>query len=230
MSKPVPSINVSNENKESKNTLHDLLLQVQKPARYIGNEVNAVQKDLSSVKLRMALAFPDVYEVGSSHLGLKILYAVVNQKAGLYAERVFAPWPDMEEVMRLNHRPLTTLETGTPLRDMDVVGFSLQYELCATTVLQMLDLGRIPLRAAERGADDPLVIGGGPVVYNPVPLAPFFDAFVIGDGEEALLEVAETQIRWKETSGSREDLLALWKRIPGVFVPSLHAQDRKRVV
>jgi radical SAM family uncharacterized protein/radical SAM-linked protein len=203
------------------------LLHVQKPARYIGNEVNAVHKDLSGVKLRMALAFPDVYEVGSSHLGLKILYALVNQKPGLYAERAFAPWPDMEELMRSSNTPLTTLETGTPLNHMDFVGFSLQYELCATTVLQMLELGRIPLRASDRGPGDTLVVGGGPVAYNPVPLAPFFDAFVIGDGEEVILEVAATQVEWKQAQGSREDLLRRWKRIPGVFVPSLHSAGEK---
>lgn len=218
---------MSNEVKETGPDRHDLLLHVQKPARYIGNEVNAVRKDLSQVKLRMALAFPDVYEVGLSHLGLKILYAVINQKPGLYAERVYAPWPDMEELIRSTEAPLTTLETRTPLRDMDFVGFSLQYELCATTVLQMLELGRIPLRAAQRGPEDPLIVGGGPAAYNPVPLAPFFDAFVIGDGEEAILELAEVQVRWKQANGSREELLSQWKRIPGVFVPSLHAAGEK---
>ena len=203
------------------------MLHVQKPGRYIGNEVNAVRKDLAAVKLRMALAFPDVYEVGSSHLGLKILYAVVNQNTDLYAERAFGPWPDMEDQMRLHQTPLATLETQTPLNQMDFVGFSLQYELCATTVLQMLELGRIPVRASERGPADPLIVGGGPAAYNPIPLAPFFDAFAIGDGEEIILEMAEAQIRWKQARGSREDLLRQWKSIPGVFVPSLHVQGEK---
>lgn len=172
--------------------------------------------------LRVALAFPDVYEVGMSHLGLKILYSIVNDRPELYAERVFAPWPDMEILLKERGRPLTTLETGTPISDMDLVGFSLQYELCATTVLQMLDLGSIPLKAEDRSLGDPFVIAGGPAAFNPIPTAPFFDAFVLGDGEEAILELAETHIRWKSEGGSREDLLREWKRISGVFVPLLH--------
>ena len=199
-----------------------LLLQVQKPARYIGHELNAVKKDLSKVRLRMALAFPDVYEVGMSHLGLKILYSIVNARPDLYAERAFAPWPDMEKLMRRERAPLTTLETGTPLSGLDLVGFSLQYELCATTVLQMLDLGRIPLKAEDRSLDDPIVIGGGPAAFNPLPMAPFFDAFAIGDGEEIILELADTLIRWKKGRGSRGELLGELKRLPGIFVPSLH--------
>jgi radical SAM family uncharacterized protein/radical SAM-linked protein len=233
MREPLPLTSLSDENREKQDMAEDLLLHVQKPARYIGNEVNAVHKDPSVVKLRMALAFPDVYEVGMSHLGLKILYAIGNKHPDLYVERAFAPWPDMEELMRRHDKPLTTLETGTPLNRMDFVGFSLQYELCATTVLQMLELGGIPLRSADRGPDDPMIVGGGPAAYNPVPMAPFFDAFVIGDGEEIILELAETHIRWKQAGGSREDLLREWKQIQGVFVPSLHqATDtvRRRVV
>ncbi len=233
MREPLPSTPLHLETQEHRDIQEDLLLHVQKPARYIGNEVNAVHKDPSAVKLRMALAFPDVYEVGLSHLGLKILYAVVNENSDLYAERVYAPWPDMEELMRRHDTPLRTLETGTPLNQMDFVGFSLQYELCATTVIQMLELSRIPLHAAERGSGDPLIVGGGPVAYNPIPMAPFFDAFVIGDGEEAILDLAETQIRWKQAGGSRDDLLKQWKQIPGVFVPSLHIPGetvRRRVL
>ncbi len=202
-----------------------LLIQVQKPSRYIGNELNAVRKDLSRVRLRMALAFPDVYEVGMSHLGLKILYHVVNSRPEFYAERAFAPWPDMELLMRKEGKPLTTLETGTPLSNLDLVGFSLQYELCATTVLQMLDLAGIPLRACDRSINDPFIIGGGPNAFNPVPMAPFFDAFAIGDGEELILEVADELLQWKNNGGSREDLLKQWKRIPGVFVPQLHEPE-----
>ena len=161
--------------------LDELLVRVQKPARYIGGEVNAVKKDLSEVRLRIALAFPDAYEVGMSHLGLKILYSIVNSRPEFYAERVFAPWPDMEAALRSAQLALPTLETGTAVSEMDMVGFSLQYELCATTVLLMLDLGGIPLRAADRHSGDPFVVGGGPVAFNPVPLSPFFYAFVIGD-------------------------------------------------
>ncbi len=198
------------------------MIRVQKPARYIGGEVNAVKKDLSEVRLRIALAFPDVYEVGMSHLGLKILYSMVNARPELYAERVYAPWPDMEDTLRSAHLALPTLETGTPLSEMDMVGFSLQYELCASTVLQMLDLGGIALRAAERKAGDPFVVGGGPVAFNPVPLSPFFDAFVIGDGEEAILELADKHLQWKDSGSSREDLLREWKKLHGVFIPALH--------
>ena len=154
--------------------LERLLLSVQKPALYLGHEINAVQKDPANVKVRVGLAFPDVYEVGMSHLGLKILYSIINAHLDLYAERVFAPWPDMEGVTRENHTPLSTLETGTPLSELDILGFSLQYQLCATSVLQMLDLSDIPLRAADRRPQDPFVIGGGPGVFNPIPLAPFF--------------------------------------------------------
>ena len=196
---------------------------MQKPARYLGHEINAVHKDPAKVKVHVGLAFPDVYEVGMSHLGLKILYSIINAQPDFYAERVFAPWTDMEAVMRENHTPLTTLETGTPLSELDLLGFSLQYELCATNVLQMLDLSHIPLHSADRRPQDPFVIGGGPGAFNPIPLAPFFDAFAIGDGEEVILELAATLARWKEEGGSREDLLNEWKKIPGVFVPSLHS-------
>ena len=153
----------------------DLLLKVQKPCRYIGNELNSITKNLNKVKLRMALAFPDVYQVGMSHLGLKILHYIVNSHENMYAERVFAPWPDMESLLRTEQKPLVTLETGTPLSCLDFLGFSLQYELCAANVLQMLDLGGIPLRADERTLDHPIVVGGGPVPFNPIPLSHFFE-------------------------------------------------------
>ncbi|MEW6349862.1 MAG: TIGR03960 family B12-binding radical SAM protein [Thermodesulfobacteriota bacterium] len=199
-----------------------LLSNIEKPGRYIGGETNQVRKDLPRVRLRMALAFPDAYEVGMSHLGLKVLYAVVNSRADLMAERVFAPWPDMERAMRDAGLRLTTLETGTPLAHMDIVGFSLQYELCFTTVLHMLDLAGIPLRAGDRSEKDPLVIAGGPGTCNPAPVARFFDAFAIGEGEELILELADAAIRWKEARASRNELLKSWAEIPGVYVPSLH--------
>jgi len=211
----------------------DLLPRVEKPARYVGGEVNMVRKDPSSVKLRMALAFPDVYEVGMSHLGLKILYGIVNARPDFAAERVFAPWPDMEGLMRGERMPLVTLESGTPLREFDLVGFSLQYELCATNVLQMLDLAGIPLRAAERGPDDPFVVAGGPVGFNPLPLSPFFDAFALGDGEDLIIELAETLAQRQSEGGSRTALLTAWKKLDGVYVPSLHRPGesiKRRVV
>ncbi len=200
----------------------EFLVQVQKPARYIGDEINAVKKDTRDIDLHMGLCFPDVYEVGMSHLGLKILYAIVNSRPKLYAERVFAPWPDMEDLLRRNDRRLTTLETGTPLADLDIIGFSLQYELCATTVLQMLDLAGIPLRSADRGEDHPFVIAGGPTAFNPAPMAVFFDVFVIGDGEEVILDLADAHIEWQKRKGPRRELLEAWKGIPGIYVPSLH--------
>ncbi len=175
----------------------------------------------------MALAFPDVYEVGMSHTGLRVLYSIVNNRPEFWAERVFAPWPDMERAMRRSGVPLTTLESGTPLSKMDVVGFSLQYELCATTVLQMLDLAGVPLVAEQRTESDPLVIAGGPGTFNPAPMARFFDAMVIGEGEELILELADVMMLWKREGGSRRDLLAAWKELPGVYVPSLHCSGEK---
>lgn len=215
-------------------TLIDHLLPlVEKPARYVGGEVNMVRKDPSRVRVRMALAFPDAYEVGMSHLGLKILYGIVNAHPDFAAERVFAVWPDLEALMRAEGLPLASLETATPLREFDLVGFSLQYELCATNVLQMLDLGGIPLRAADRGQGDPFVVAGGPAAFNPLPLGPFFDAFALGDGEELIIELAEMLARWRSEGGSRGDLLSEWKKLEGVYVPSLHKPGqavKRRVV
>jgi radical SAM family uncharacterized protein/radical SAM-linked protein len=227
MQKSFPMTEFNNKKKQIDPKTEKLLIHVQKPARYIGHELNAVTKDTSTVQLRMALAFPDVYEVGMSHLGLKILYAIVNDRSEFYAERVFAPWPDMEQLMRREGKKLATLETGTPLANLDLIGFSLQYELCATAVLQMLDLAGIALKSVDRRPGDPFVIGGGPAAFNPVPMAPFFDAFAIGDGEEVILELADELLRWKRNGGSREDLLREWKRIPGVFVPCLHRPGEK---
>jgi len=208
-------------------------LRVQKPARYIGQEINAVLKDPETCEFHIGLAFPDVYEIGMSHLGLKILYSIVNSQPTFYAERAFAPWPDMEKVLREQDLPLTTIETTTPLSQLDVVGFSLQYELCATTVLQMLDLGGIPLRSRDRSVTDPLVIAGGPVVLNPSPMSPFIDAFVIGEGEDVILEIAHEYIGWKQSGQSREALLSRMKSLSGVYVPALYQPGdkiRKRIV
>ncbi len=210
------------ESRNDSNSLEHLLPLVQKPARYIGDEINIIRKDPADVKLRMALAFPDVYEVGMSHLGLKILYSIVNARPDLAAERVFAPWPDMEDLLRKTCEPLRTLESGTPLSEFHMVGFSLQYELCATTVLQMLDLGGIPLRAEDRGPGDPIVIAGGPAAFNPIPLSPFFDAFAIGEGEDLILELADCLIRCKDQGVPRNALLAELKQVEGLFVPALH--------
>ena len=214
-------------------SIEDILPLVEKPGRYIGGEINAAQKDRTACRLTVALAFPDTYEIGMSHLGLQILYAILNDIPGVGAERVFAPWPDMESLMRLHGIPLGTLESGASLSEFDIVGFSLQYELSYTNVLNMLDMGKIPLYAADRGKGMPIVIAGGPCAFNPRPMAPFFDAFVIGEGEEVIKEIARAVMKGKERGIGRSGLLDLLARIDGIWVPSLHGGDtkiRKRAV
>ncbi len=195
------------------------LLSVEKPVRYAGGEMGAVHK--SRADLRFVLAFPDVYEVGMSHLGLQILYGILNGEEWLAAERVYAPWPDMEEALRRQGLPLVTLESGLSLGQADILGFTLQYELSYTNIVNMLDLAAIPLLAAERDKGYPLVLGGGPCAYNPEPLAPFFDAFLLGDGEEAVLEIAAVYRQWKREGGEKQELLHRLAAIEGVYVPSL---------
>ncbi len=195
------------------------LLSVEKPARYMGGEMGSVIKPEAA--LRIALAFPDVYEVGMSHLGLKILYRILNEQDGIAAERVYAPWPDMAAQLRANAEPLATLETATPLADCDLVGFTLQYELSCTNILAMLKLAGIPLRAEARDERWPLIVGGGPGAYNPEPLAPFFDAFLLGDGEEAVVEMVQVLRSWRAAgAGSKQELLEQWATIDGVYIPS----------
>lgn len=192
----------------------------QKPSRYINREINAVYK---SAPLKVALAFPDIYEVGMSHLGLKILYSLINDLPYACAERVFSPWTDMEEEMKAKGILLASLETGRPLKDFDIVGFSLQYELSYTTVLNMLSLGGIILRAGERNDGDPVILGGGPCTVNPAPMAAFIDAFLVGDGEEAVKEIVETVHNWKsDGDGKRNSLLRSLSMIDGVYVPMIH--------
>jgi len=200
------------------------ILKFRKPSRYINHEVNSIRKE--SASLRVALAFPDIYEIGMSHLGLKILYHIINGIDYASAERVFAPWPDMKAYLEESGNPLASLETGRPLREFDIVGFSLQYELSYPTVLGMLSLGDIPIRREERGPGDPFVIGGGPCTVNPAPLEPFFDAFLAGDGEEAVLEMANLWRQWRASSGSREDFLRALSGIEGFYVPG---QRQKKV-
>lgn len=194
------------------------LLAVEKPARYMGGEMGSVSKPVA--ELRVALAFPDVYEVGMSHLGLRVLYQVLNSVDDVAAERVFAPWPDMERQMTADGVPLATLETATPLADCDLIGFTLQYELSYTNILSMLRLAGIPLLAAERDASFPLVIAGGPCAYNPEPLAPFFDAVLLGDGEEAILEIAAAVLQSKRLGENRAAQLERLVDIEGVYIPS----------
>ncbi|UCG20532.1 MAG: TIGR03960 family B12-binding radical SAM protein [Deltaproteobacteria bacterium] len=199
--------------------IDSLIHTIQKPSRYLGNEINVPRKDWANSKVRMVLAFPDIYEVGMSHLGILLLYNILNQQDWVGAERVFAPWPDMESRLRINGKPLVSLESATPLALFDVVGFSLQYELSYTNVLTMLELGGIPKLSASRGPGSPLVIGGGPNAFNPEPVAPFFDALVLGDGEEVILEIAELVQEWKMQGGERSDLLQALSAIEGIYVP-----------
>lgn len=202
-----------------------------KPSRYIGNEVNMVRKEAD---LKVALCFPDTYEIGMSHLGLKILYAIINNIPDASAERVFAPWVDMESYLRDKKLPLRSLEFQRPLREFDIVGFTLQYELSYTNILNMMDLGGIPLRSAQRGGDYPLVIAGGPCSVNPLTLAPFIDAFVIGDGEEVVGEIIDAVSSHRNKGSDRPDLLSDLSRLEGVYVPAIHdtatARIKKRIV
>ncbi len=201
--------------------LDELVLQAQKPSRYVGAELGAVRKDLSSVRLRFALAFPDTYEVGMSNLGFRLLYHALNDRTDVACERLFLPWPDMEEMLRRHGLPLFTLESRAPARDFDVIGVTLQFELCYTGVLALLDLAGVPLLTRERGPGDPVVVGGGPCAFNPEPLADFLDAVAVGDGEEVVHEIADAVAAWKASRGPRSELHLALARIPGVYVPSL---------
>ena len=201
----------------------DILPFVTKPSRYIAAEWNAVAKDPARAEVRTALAFPDVYEIGMSHLGLKILYQLLNDRPEVMAERVYAPWPDAEALLRARQIPLCSQESGLPLSRFDIVGFTLQYELSFATILAMLALGGIPVRAADRGDGDPLVVAGGPAAFAPEPLADFVDAFLIGDGEDAAPELCAVVRDWKRQGGRREELLRAVKGIGGMYVPGLHS-------
>lgn len=208
----------------------DILLKVSKPARYIGGEWNSMIKDGRGIKCKVALCFPDVYDIGMSHFGLKILYSILNERKDVACERVFVPWRDMENIMRQKRIPLFTLETKRPLKEFDIVGFSLQYELSYTNVLNMLDLSGIPLFSSQRKELHPLVIGGGPCAFNPEPMADFFDCFVIGDGEEVILEIVNAFIKYKGSSAKRAELLEHLANLEGVYVPSFPKVVKKRVV
>jgi len=202
---------------------------LQKPSRYINNEINAVYSDKP---VKVALVFPDIYEIGMSHLGLKILYTIINDLPFASAERVFSPWVDLEAEIKAKGILLSSLESRRPLRDFDIVGFSLQYELSYTTVLNMLSMGGIPVTSEERLSSPsvryPLVIAGGPCSVNPMPMSPFIDAFLIGDGEEAVKEILENYYRWKnDGDGRKESLLQSLSQVEGIYVPSLHASSPK---
>jgi len=204
---------------------HNFLHRIQRPSRYLGREINAVIKDPGALALRVALLFPDLYEVGMSHLGLGLLYGILNREDHIWAERAYAPAPDLEADLRARRQPLTSLESGTPLSQFDLLGVSLQYELGYTNLLNMLDLGGVPLLAADRDGSHPVVIGGGPACFNPEPVAPFFDALVLGDGEEVILELAALVADWQANRGSRRELWQALEGLEGVYVPALFAMD-----
>lgn len=204
--------------------LEELLLTVQKPGRYVGGEWNAIRKEWSDDKVKFLLAFPDLYEIGMSNLGMKILYGILNERSDCLCERVFAPRSDFEDVLRANKIALYSLESRKPINEFDIVGFSLAYELGYTNVLNMLDLGGVPIKSYERRDGDPLVIAGGTSCYNPEPMAEFIDAFVIGDGEEVVGEIVDA---YKEGQGSRKILLQMLAKIKGVYVPSLYRVEYK---
>ena len=214
---------------EIESRLERILLKVQKPGRYVGGELNAVGKDWDAVGTRVALVFPDIYDIGISNLGLQILYDLVNQRPDALAERAYAPWVDMEDLMRARNIPLYSLETKHPLAAFDILGFSLPYETLYTNTLNLLDLAGIPLRSADRDDSHPLIIAGGHACFNPEPMHPFIDAFVIGEGEEVLLEIIDVvkKVKGQTTQVSdvqhptfdRQRLLRELARIPGVYVP-----------
>lgn len=202
----------------------EILLSIEKPARYIGNEVNSVMKEKDRVDIRFAMCFPDVYEIGMSHLGIQILYDMFNRREDVWCERVYSPWVDLDRVMREQGIPLFALESQDPVRDFDFLGLTLQYEMCYTNILQILDLSGIPLLAEERGDgwDDPIVIGGGPCSYNPEPVAPFFDMFYIGEGETVYDDLLDLYKECRKNGCGRKEFLKKAARIPGIYVPSLY--------
>ena len=201
--------------------IESLLMSVQKPARYMGGEFNSIMKNPEDVDVRFAFLFPDTYEVGMSHLGMKILYHTINRRDDAWCERVFSPWVDMADLMRENDIPLFSLESRTPIRDFDLLGVTLQYEMSYTNILDALDLAGIPLRAADR-TDGPFVIVGGPCAFNPEPLAPFVDLVAIGDGEDETHQVIDCYKAWKASDAPREEFLRAAAKIRGVYVPSLY--------
>ncbi len=200
----------------------EILLKIDKPARYIGNEINIVRKNPQNVAIRFAMCFPDVYEIGMSHLGIQILYDMFNQREDVYCERVYSPWVDLHKIMKEQRIPLFTLETQSPVKEMDFLGITIQYEMCYTNILQILDLSQIPLLAGERTEEDPIVIGGGPCTYNPEPLAEFFDLFYIGEGETQYDALFDLYQSIRRQGGARQEFLRAACKIPGIYVPSLY--------
>ena len=200
----------------------EILMTVEKPARYIGNEVNSVVKDKNTVDIRFAMCFPDVYEIGMSHLGIQILYDMFNRFDDTWCERVYSPWTDLDKIMREKNIPLFALESQEPIKDFDFLGITLQYEMCYTNILQILDLAQIPLLSSMRDENYPIVIGGGPCTYNPEPIAEFFDIFYIGEGETRYRELLDLYKICKKDGKSKQAFLHLASQIPGMYVPSMY--------
>ena len=200
----------------------DILLKIEKPARYIGNEVNSVMKNKADINVRFAFVFPDVYEIGMSHLGIQILYDMLNRRDDVWCERVYSPWTDLDKIMREEKIPLFALESQDPIKDFDFIGITIQYEMCYTNILQVLDLTQIPLFAKDRTEEHPIVIGGGPCTYNPEPLADFFDIFYIGEGETQYYELMDRYKEWKASGKSRKEFLEMAAEIPGLYVPAFY--------
>ncbi len=200
----------------------EILLSVEKPARYIGNEINMVKKDPAKVDIRFCMCFPDVYEIGMSHLGIQILYDMFNQWDDIYCERVYSPWVDLDRIMREKNIPLFALETQEPVKDFDFLGITLQYEMCYTNILQVLDLAQIPLKSCDRTLEHPFVIGGGPCSYNPEPIADFFDMFYIGEGETVYRQLMDCYKEWKASGKDRVEYLKMAAQIPGIYVPMFY--------
>ena len=210
-------------NRMTKLALSDeILMKIDKPARYIGNELNSIKKDKEKIAIRFAMCFPDVYEIGMSHLGVQILYDMFNKMEDVWCERVYSPWPDLHKIMKEEHLPLFGLESQEPIKDFDFIGFTLNYEMCYTNVLQILDLGQIPLLAKDRTEDDPLVIGGGCCTYNPEPMADFFDLFYMGEGEISFYELFDLYKKMRAEGKSRHEFLHEASKVPGIYVPSLY--------
>ena len=200
----------------------EILLKIEKPASYIGNEVNSVMKNKDEVDIRFCMAFPDVYSIGMSHLGIQILYDMFNKREDTWCERVYSPWPDLDAIMREKKIPLFALESQDKIKDFDFLGITLQYEMCYTNVLQILDLAQMPLRAKDRGEEYPLVMGGGPCSYNPEPLAPFFDMFYIGEGETVFNDLLDEYKAYKKAGKSKKEFLERAAEIPGIYVPAFY--------
>ena len=200
----------------------EILLSIEKPARYIGNEVNSIMKNKNEVDIRFAMCFPDVYEIGMSHLGIQILYDMFNRRDDVWCERVYSPWTDLDTIMRKEGIPLFALESQDPIREFDFLGITIQFEMCYTNILQILELSQIPLHSCDRAENDPIVIGGGPCVYNPEPLAEFFDLFYIGEGETVYDELLDTYKKCRAEGSTRTEFLEQAARIEGIYVPSFY--------